>query len=48
MSTDAAPALRSRFVHPGPVHFEPASLRPARWTERFREAHAGLRRAGSA
>jgi acyl-CoA thioesterase FadM len=96
-STDAAPAPapRSRFVHPSPVHFdeldamamlhnaryavhveratsalfahlgcseagvhargrrtvvklEPASLRPARWTERFREAHAGLQRAGSA
>src|SRR6266852_5744805 len=30
------------------VKLEPASLRPARWTERFREAHAGLRRAGSA
>ena len=30
------------------VKLEPASLRPARWTERFREAHAGLRRAGNA
>jgi len=30
------------------VKVEPASLRPARWTERFREAHAGLTRAGSA
>jgi acyl-CoA thioester hydrolase len=30
------------------VKLEPATQRPARWTERFRDAHAGLRRAGSA